>query len=430
VTAGFALSVLATAGILLLAPVWRDALMRWTPRWVAEAVSVPLAAQVACTPVVAALSGQVSLVAVGANLLAAPAVAPATVLGLAGGLLGLVLAPMGTAVAAPAAWSAEWIIAVARQGADVPTAAVDWGTGPVPLLLLTLACLAAVPLAPRLLGRPGSALACTGLLVVVMLVRPPTLGWPPDGWVLAACDVGQGDGLVLRAGQHAAVVVDAGPDPVTMDACLDRLEVRSVPLVVLTHFHADHVDGLAGVLEGREVSDVEGSSLREPASGVRVVESAGRDPDPAAYGATRRVGEVTLQTVWPRPGAASGTSDESAPNNASVVLVAEVAGVRFLLTGDVEPSAQAALSRNLAGLRVDVLKVPHHGSRHQDVDWLTSLGARVALVSVGRDNDYGHPAPDLLAALDAAGARVWRTDLAGDVVVVVTDGEVGVVTRG
>ncbi len=430
VTAGFALSVLATAGILLLAPVWRDALMRWTPRWVAEAVSVPLAAQVACTPVVAALSGQVSLVAVGANLLAAPAVAPATVLGLAGGLLGLVLAPIGAAVAAPAAWSAEWIIAVARQGADVPTAAVDWGTGPVPLLLLTLACLAAVPLAPRLLGRPGSALACTGLLVVVMLVRPPTPGWPPDGWVLAACDVGQGDGLVLRAGQHAAVVVDAGPDPVTMDACLDRLEVRSVPLVVLTHFHADHVDGLAGVIEGRQVSDVEGSSLREPASGVRVVESAGRDPDAAAYGATRRVGEVTLQTVWPRPGAPSGTSDESAPNNASVVLVAEVAGVRFLLTGDVEPSAQAALSRDLAGLRVDVLKVPHHGSRHQDLDWLTSLGARVALVSVGQDNDYGHPAPDLIAALDAAGARVWRTDLAGDVVVVVTDGEVGVVTRG
>ena len=113
-----------------------------------------------------------------------------------------------------------------------------------------------------------------------------------------------------------------------------------------------------------------------------------------------------------------------------MVLVAEVAGVRILLTGDVEPSAQAALARDLAGLQVDVLKVPHHGSRHQDLDWLTSLGAPVALVSVGEDNDYGHPAPELLAALSAAGARVWRTDSSGDVVVVVTDGEVGVVTRG
>ena len=138
----------------------------------------------------------------------------------------------------------------------------------------------------------------------------------------------------------------------------------------------------------------------------------------------------TLQVVWPRPGASLDGSGESAPNNASVVLLAQVQGVRLLLTGDVEPSAQAALARDLAGLRVDVLKVPHHGSRHQDLDWLTSLGARLALVSVGADNDYGHPAPDVLAALTAAGAQVWRTDLSGDVVVVVTDGEVGVVGRG
>ncbi|HSU03912.1 MAG TPA: ComEC/Rec2 family competence protein [Nocardioides sp.] len=430
VTAGFALSVLATAGILLLAPVWRDAMVRWTPRWVAEAVSVPLAAQVACTPVVAALSGQVSLVAVGANLLAAPAVAPATVLGLTGGLVGLVWAPLGAVVAAPAAWSAQWIIAVARWGADVPTAALDWGTGPVPLLVLTVLCVVAVPVAPRLLGHPAPALACTGLLVVVMLVRPPTPGWPPGGWVLAMCDVGQGDGLVLRAGAQAAVVVDAGPDPVAIDACLDRLEVTAVPLLVLTHFHADHVDGVAGVLEGREVGAIEGSVLLEPAAGVREVETAlGREPGRASYGATRRVGDVALQAVWPRPDGSGGDPSESAPNNASVVLVAEVAGTRILLTGDVEPSVQSALARDLAGLQVDVLKVPHHGSRHQDLGWLTSLGARVALVSVGEGNDYGHPAPDLLLALTAAGARVWRTDTSGDVVVVVRDGEMGVVTR-
>ena len=430
VTAGFALSVLATAGILLLAPVWRDALRRWTPRWVAEAVSVPLAAQVACTPVVAALSGQVSLVAVGANLLAAPAVAPATVLGLGGGLLGLVWAPLGVVVGAPAAWSAGWIITVARWGAAVPTAAIDWGTGPLALLALTLACLVSVPVAPRLLGNPASTLACTGLLVVVMLVRPPTPGWPPEGWVLVACDVGQGDGLVLRAGERAAVVVDAGPDPAVMDACLDRLEVEEVPLLLLTHFHADHVDGVAGVLEGREVGVVEGTGLLDPVAGLEAVEAAaGRDPDVAAYGGTRRFGDVTLQPVWPPPVAGRTDPSESAPNNASVVVLAEVGGLRVLLTGDVEPSAQAALARDVAGLEVDVLKVPHHGSRHQDLDWLTSLRARVALVSVGEDNDYGHPAPDVLAALDAAGAEVWRTDLAGDVVVVVRRGEVGVVTR-
>ncbi len=92
VSVGFALSVLATAGILLLAPGWRDALHRWLPRWLAEAIAIPATAQLACTPVVAAISGQVSLVAVVTNLAVAPVIGPATVLGLAGGLTGLVLA--------------------------------------------------------------------------------------------------------------------------------------------------------------------------------------------------------------------------------------------------------------------------------------------------------------------------------------------------
>ncbi len=430
-SAGFALSVLATAGILLLAPPWRDALMQWAPRWVAEAISVPLAAQIACTPVVAAISGQVSLVAVVANLLAAPAVGPATVLGLTGGLLALVWSPLGAAVAAPAAWSASWIIFVARHAADLPTAAVGWGTGPVALALLTALCGALAVLTPRLLRQSTTAMACTGLLMAAVLVRVPTPGWPPQGWVLAMCDVGQGDALAIRAGEHSAVVVDAGPDPELMDACLDRLDVTSIPLVVLTHFHADHIDGLAGVVAGREVGEVDGSSLLEPLQGVREVTSVlGSAPSVSSYGVTRTVGEVTLQTLWPPSSGTVGDASESAPNNASVVLLAEVQGVRILLTGDIEPSAQAAVSRSLAGLQIDVLKVPHHGSRHQDLPWLTSLGSRLALVSVGEDNDYGHPAPDVLATLVAAGADVRRTDLSGDVVVVVRGGEVGVVARG
>ncbi|WP_457205901.1 ComEC/Rec2 family competence protein, partial [Nocardioides sp. P5_C9_2] len=272
VSAGFALSVLATAGILFLAPGWRDALTEWLPRWAAEAVSVPLAAQVACTPVVTALSGQISLVAVLANLLAAPAIAPATVLGLAGGLVGLVWTPLGQVVAAPAAWSVGWIVVVARRGAALPTASVTWGTGPMALVLVTALCGVAVVAAPRILRHRSAGIGCSVLLVVTVLTRPPSPGWPPDDWVLAMCDVGQGDGLVLRAGPGAGVVVDAGPDPVLMDDCLRRLEITSVPLVVLTHFHDDHVGGLAGVLDGRAVGEVEVTGLRDPASGVALVE--------------------------------------------------------------------------------------------------------------------------------------------------------------
>jgi competence protein ComEC len=274
------------------------------------------------------------------------------------------------------------------------------------------------------------------LLVVTVLTRPPSPGWPPDDWVLAMCDVGQGDGLVLRAGPGAGVVVDAGPDPVLMDDCLRRLEITSVPLVVLTHFHDDHVAGLPGVLDGRQVGELEVTGLPDPATGVRLVEgeaaAVGVRPVVASYGATRRVGDVTLQTLWPMdvggvPHRAEG--EESAANDASVVLLVEVRGVRILLTGDVEPSAQRSLERLLAGVEVDVLKVPHHGSRHQDLDLLLGVRARLALVSVGADNTYGHPSADLLAALTATGAQVRRTDLDGDVLVTVDDGALGVRTR-
>ncbi|WP_457208946.1 ComEC/Rec2 family competence protein, partial [Nocardioides sp. P5_C9_2] len=141
--------------------------------------------------------------------------------------------------------------------------------------------------------------------------------------------------------------------------------------------------------------------------------------------------EVTVQTLWPADGSPPDeVGEESAANDASVVLLAEVRGVRILLTGDVEPSAQASLQRLLAGVEVDVLKVPHHGSRHQDLDLLLGVRARLALVSVGADNDYGHPSADVLAALTATGAQVRRTDLDGDILVTVDDGALGVRTRG
>lgn len=419
---GFALSVLATGGIVVLGPGWRDALAQWLPRWLAEAVAVPAAAQVACTPLVAAISGQVSLVAVLANLLVAPAVGPATVLGMAGGLVGLVWPWAGRLVGTGAGWCVGWIVTVARHGADLPTAAVGWGTGPVAMLVLVVLSVAVALLGPRVLRRRLLGPVVCGLVVLVVVVRLPTPGWPPSGWLVVACDVGQGDALVLRAGPGAAVVVDAGPDPAPVDRCLSRLGVTRVPLVLLTHFHADHVDGLAGVLAGRRVDRVETTSLLDPPGGVEevleVAGEAGLSPRVAAP-ATTTYGEVTVQQLWPVAGPARvGTGEQGAANNASVVLLAQVGGLRVLLTGDLEPEAQRALARTLSGLRVDVLKMPHHGSAYQDEAFLTSLQPRAVLVSVGADNDYGHPSARALGPLVSGGAEVARTDELGDLAVV------------
>lgn len=426
VSPGFALSTLATAGILFAAPPMVRALSGWLPRPLAEAVAVPLAAQLCCTPVVAGLSGQVSLVAVLANLVAAPFIGPATVLGLAGGLVGVVLPVAGWLVSRPAVWCAQLIVTDAERAAGLPGAAIDWpATLPWLAALTALSVLAAV-VAPRMLRTRAWSGALMAGLIVVLLVRMPAPGWPPAGWVLVMCDVGQGDALVLNAGSSGAVVVDAGPDPSLVDRCLDRLGVQTVAAVVLTHFHADHVDGLPGVLASRRVGEVEVTALREPEYGAdQVTREAGADGLPVrvpAFGEVDRVGSVTWRVVGPR----RIVSDS--PNDASVVLLVHSRGITLLLSGDAEPPSQALMAQEHIG-RVDVLKVPHHGSAHQDFGFLAGLHPRVALVSVGADNDYGHPAPITMSMLEKTGAVVRRTDQDGDVAVVVQDGRLRVVTR-
>jgi competence protein ComEC len=204
-------------------------------------------------------------------------------------------------------------------------------------------------------------------------------------------------------------------------------------LVVLTHFHADHVNGLPGILDGRQVGTVWVTRLQDPPEGVSLVREtttvAGLRTEQAPYAETRRIGDITLEPIWPLPDSAMvGPGDGSTANNASVVMLARIRGVTFFLGGDIEPEGQQRLASALPGLHVDVLKVPHHGSRYQDMPFLQSLQARLAVISVGADNDYGHPAPETVAGLSATGERVLRTDEDGSVAVVERGPRLGTVT--
>lgn len=430
---GFALSVTATAGIVYAAPPLVESLRTWLPGWIAEAIAVPTAAQLACTPIVAAISGQVSLVAIAANLAAGPAVGPATVLGLTGALAGLLSDGLGHLVGFGAAAAGGWIIWVATAGAALPHAGVGWSQGAAAIAVLTAVSLASLVVLPAVLRRRWAAITAATVLILGVAVRPPTPNWPPAGWVMVACDVGQGDGVVLNAGDGAAVVVDAGPDPLLIDRCLSRLRIDAVPLIVLTHFHADHVDGLSGVLKSRNVGAIAVTSLAVPADRSAEVSRLAQERrlrvSVIGSGAGFTSGGLELRAVWPQRVVTATDDDGSGPNNASVVLLARTSGVSILLAGDVEPIAQAGLARSLAGVHVDVLKVPHHGSRYQDFGFLAGLRARVAIISVGAGNDYGHPADVTLAALREAGLQVRRTDLDGDVAVAVREGHLVTVTR-
>jgi competence protein ComEC len=431
--AGFALSVLATGGLLLLAPRWRDALRRRrVPTGFAEALAVPAAAQLACAPVVAGISGTISLVAVPANLLAVPAIAPATILGVAAATVSPVWPPGAEFLAWLASWPAWWLVTVARHGARLPAGTLPWPdgvTGALLLGMLTVAMLVATrhPVVRRLVAVLAVAVVLGAL--PVRLVAP---GWPPAAWVVAACAVGQGDAVVLPVAPGRAVVVDAGPDPGAVDACLRGLGVREVPLLVVSHFHVDHTGGVAGVFRGRRVGAVLAPSWPEPAAGrdlVRAAAAAGSaELVTAPAGWRYRAGAVELTLVGP-PYPLRGTRSD--PNNNSLMLLATVAGVRVLLAGDAETEEQRALLDHPppGGLRAHVLKVAHHGSAYQDPAFLDAVRPAVALVPVGAGNTYGHPNAAVLGRLTRGGARVLRTDTDGDVAVVTGSG-LAVVVRG
>lgn len=413
---GFALSVVATAALIVVAPAWVAGLgARGCPRVVAEALAVSAAAFVVTAPLLAAVTGSVSLVAVAANVLVAPVLAPLTVLG---SLVAVIASVAPAAAELPARGTAPmlwWLITVADRAASVPSAEISVpeglpGAGTVVAFAVGGGVLLRVRPLRRVVAVVGVAVLAAGTVVRVLLP-----GWPGPGWAFVACDVGQGDALVLAAGDGSAVVVDAGPDAASIDRCLRRLDVGTVPLLVVTHLHADHAGGIRGVFTGRTVGELlvapgavvhDGDGLLDAAAdaGVRVREAG---PDERM-----RVGDLSLRVLGPPPGPAADENDRS------LVLFAATAAGTVLLPGDAEAPALERLLRDEVEVRADVLKVPHHGSRTTPAGFLAAVRPRLAVISVGAANPYGHPHPDVLARLEDAGARVLRTDLHGDIAVV------------
>jgi competence protein ComEC len=442
---GFAMSAAATAGLLVLAARWSrgghelDAWPRRAGRAVLGLVAVSAAAQLAVAPLIVGIGGGVPVGGIVANLLAEPAVGPATSFGVVAALVGVVAPPVAAVIALPAAWAVGWVALVARTTADLAPP-LPWPDGWYgALLALAVLALAGVAvLLARIRGGP-LARACLAMTAVAgLLTLAPTAGiplgasWPPSGWHVVMCDVGQGDATVLESAPGEAVVIDAGPDPAPVDGCLRRLGVTRVALLVLSHFHADHVEGVPGILRGRVVSAVVVSPLGEPPTEDRRVlgwlDDAHVPWRVAAPGDRWTVGDVRLRVLWPTRILRGEGSD---PNNASVAMVADVGGVSVLLAGDLETAAQEQVLASGAVPRVDVVKVPHHGSAKQAPGWALAARPRIALIGVGVGNEYGHPNAGTVNAYRALGAVVGRTDLDGDLAVVLDDTHrLGLVRRG
>jgi competence protein ComEC len=434
---GFALSTLATLGLVVFARPWGDAIARRLPRRAAlmgDAIAIPLAAQVVCAPVIVLLQGNISTVAVLANLLAAPLVAPTTIAGIAAAVVGVAWLPGAVLVAWLGALPAWLIGRIARVCATVPLGQVDWVDGPAGAWLLTGLTVLLLLAGPRLrwecARHPYAAGSALLLVAAALLPVPGPSGWPPRGWVVAGCDVGQGDAFVVPTGPSSAVLVDAGADPELVVACLRRLGVRRLDGLVLSHFHADHVGGVSGVVQAVPVGAAYVTPVRDPpvqADRTReLLAAVGVPVHEVAAGDLLQWGGVRARVLWPNRGLGAAVG----ANDASLVLDVDVGRTRVLFTGDIEELAAGRLRRILAGQRVDVLKVAHHGSADQDTALVQGLAARVAMIGVGTDNTFGHPAPSTLSLLRRSGAVVLRTDLDGDIAVVETGDGWAVATRG
>lgn len=437
---GFALSALATLGLVIFARPWGDSIARRLPKRAAllgDAIAIPVAAQVVCAPIIVLLQGNIAIIAVLANLLAAPMVAITTIAGIAAALGAAIWVPLGSALGWIGALPAVWIASVARACSTVPWGQIEWIDGAPGAWLLTVLTVLVV------LGGPWLRYHCARKRVLTFAVLaisiatvaplPTGGGWPPrQNWVIVACDVGQGDAFVVATGPGSAVVIDVGETPEPIARCLDDLSITHVDAIILSHFHRDHVGGLAGVLDHFTVDAAYLSPVQEPPTEAErttsLLAQGGVPAYPLVAGDDLVWGTTRATVLWPQ--ANRPVYGGSIANNASVVLDVTSGSTRILLTGDIEAEAASKVRTMVRGQRFDVLKVAHHGSADQNVDLVAGLGASVALISVGAENTFGHPTPSALALLRQSGLMVRRTDRHGDIAVVRTGGGLAVVSRG
>ncbi|MBC7462859.1 MAG: ComEC/Rec2 family competence protein [Actinobacteria bacterium] len=428
---GFALSVLATAGLLLLAPRIGSWLKGYLPKILAEAISPPLAAVVMCAPILIALTGYLGLMTVIANLLVAPVVAPITIIG----FIAALISPIAPSITSILLWvihfPSAWIANVAQWSAKFPVLQLGSGLAGFVIGAVVL-CILAIAM---IISKRSRRILVLGL-VIVSISFFWLSQWPGGEWDIANCDVGQGDSLVINLGGHRGLVIDAGPDAQLEDRCLHQLGISTISLLVLTHFHADHVEGLVGLLHDRKVEGVwitsnpapilESRRVHTLLEGIPITEvTRGYS---ATIGGERRA--LSLNVLWPNSEVTSTAElpgDGSAINNSSVALTITASDFTLFSGGDIEPEVQAQL---LPVDKVDIYKVSHHGSSYQDAIFMRELSPALSLISVGLGNTYGHPSARTIAALVRLGSKVFRTDTDGAIAVEARDHVFAVRTSG
>ncbi len=392
------------------------------------AFALSISAQMGVVPIIVSSGGDVSLVAPLANLIVVPLAGASVASGLA--MLAIdPVAPEAAHVLAAATWATlRALIVVVRLVGEVPAASVTLPTSLATPLALTVIA-SAVSLRAR---RRKTVLCLRAVTAATVLIGLVTLLTGPGRTHTRVIffDVGQGDCALIEVPFGRRVLVDAGPAALGWngpdsgrDVIVPYLRsrgIRSLDALVITHAHADHYGGAAAVLSSVRVDRLVVTADFIKAERVpwllEQADAAGTRVVTLAPGDSLRLGsDCALVCLAPSDLWASHTSNE---NDRSIVLSARLDGLNVLLTGDIEAPAERMLHASSLPIKTDILKVAHHGSSTSStVDFLQASSAEIAVVSVGRNNRYGHPCPRTIARLGSTVQEVFRTDLDGAVVV-------------
>ncbi len=440
---GFQLSFGATIAIVVLNQPLLDyiSITPRTPSLVENLLAVTIAAQAGVAPILAAVFGRLSLITFAANVAVEPAIAPTQVIGMLMPVCKAVSPTLATAAAWPAHLALLYISAAARWFAAWPYASVAVPTPATPVLtnlLITIYYSAIAgaylyhakhpPKASLARDWPGRRWARKATAAIIIITVTLTAfgcrtwqGRPPAGLRVTFLDVGQGDAVLIQASDGATILIDGGPNPDSTEPTLRGLGVIRINLLITSHQHSDHTNGLAAVTRDYTIDRAivpPRVTERPPSAWSRALTylaNRGAAQTTAKEGEQINVGRyLSVEILSPDPGEA-GMND---PNKGAVVALIKYKKVRILFAGDIDTTTEDDLISDGQAGPVDVFKVPHHGSRTgANARFLSLIRPKLAVISVGVGNPYHHPAPTTLDALRRIGARVFRTDQNGSVTI-------------
>jgi len=468
---GFQLSFAATLGLIIYTP----PLQRWFEKQLSrmlapgaakkvvgmlnEALIVTLAAQITTMPIIVYHFRRLSLITLLSNFFVLPAQPGVMLWGGLATIAGLIWLPLGQVLGWIAWLFLTYTIRVVEITARIPYASLKLGhVSPIPIWLyyglLAGATLISrqgpsrlkslwrsmvARLRPHRTSRSNSPkparlstkLLIAGLTAIAILVWAAVACLPDGKLHVVFFDVGEGDAIFIETPNGQQILVDGGPNPTTLISALGRRMPfwdHSLDLVILTHADEDHIAGLVPILERYRVGQVLDSGYEhDNPMYKRWLELVSEKEIPvylARAGMRVATGDgVRLTVLHPGPELMRYTEADS--NNNSVVVHLVMGQVSFLLTGDIEESAEGKLVTSGQELTSTVLKVAHHGSNTSSSSgFLRAVNPKLAVISVGADNRFGHPSPQVLERLEnlVGKERILRTDEQGTIEVV-TDGE-------